>query len=298
MTRFIKHPTASNLYPTAILLFAGVVLVVSILGFLRPVFSGSVVLPQELSLGFLRIHYYGLILAAAVLTARFFALRRAEQYGLTRDRADNIILVTILAGLLGARLYHVASEIQFYFANPQFIFAFWRGGLSIYGAVLGGALSLAFFAWRSGWSWLRFNNYLNWLTFSILAGQVLGRLGNLFNYEAYGIPTALPWKMFVPIEFRLPQMLLDPFYHPWFLYESLANLVIFFVLLRWKRDSAQLFLWYLLLYNTVRFGLEFLRIDSVFVGPIRLNTLVSLGLALVAGALLIKFTNGTDRKIS
>lgn len=298
MQRFLSHPTVSRVYPTVILIFALAVLVLAVLGFLWPVFSGAIILPQQLDLGFVSIHYYGLILATAVLTARFFALRRAQQYGLSKDRADNIIIIVILCGLFGARLYHVASEIQYYFANPQFIFAFWRGGLSIYGAVLGGAFSLAFLTWRAGWSWSRFNNFLNWTVFSVLAGQIIGRLGNLFNYEAYGLPTSLPWKMFVPVEFRMPQMLLDAFYHPWFLYESLANLLIFFVLLRWKRDSGCLFLWYLLLYNIARLGLEFLRIDSVFIGPLRLNALVSLVLVILASALLIKFRNGTNRKIS
>ena len=273
------------------------VVAVALWGFLGPVFSGETVLPQDFHLGPLSVRYYGVILALAVFAARFLALRRAAEYALSRERADQIIFICVLAGILGARLYHAGSELSYYLANPQFIFAFWRGGLSIYGALLGGAVALAIIARRDGWRWAKFENYLNWLTFSFLAGQIVGRFGNLFNYEAFGRPTDLPWKMFVPEAFRPAQWAANPYFHPWFLYESLANLVIFFILLRWKRESQQLFLWYALLYNAVRLLLEFLRLDSTFIGPLRLNALVSAILALAAGIILIKLKN-RDREPS
>jgi phosphatidylglycerol:prolipoprotein diacylglycerol transferase len=283
----------SRLYSAALLFIAAGVLLLALRGFLGPVFSGGVILPQSFNVGSVSIHYYGLILALAVLTARFIALRRAQQYGLTRERADEIIFIVILAGVLGARLYHVASSWPYYLAHPQLIFAIWRGGLSIYGALLGGAAALAIIVWRQGWARIKFNNYLNWLTFSFLAGQIMGRFGNLFNYEAFGAPTNLPWKMFVPAVFRPEQWAGSAYFHPWFLYESLANLLIFFGLLCWKRGSSRLFLWYALLYNVVRLLLEFLRVDSTFIGPIRLNAVVSAILALGALVVLIKFK---DRK--
>lgn len=260
---------------------------------LRPVFSGDVVLQQSFRIGPLTLHYYGMILAIAVAAARWLALRRAPRYGLTAHQADKIIFISIIAGFLGARLYHVASEIQFYFANPHLVFAIWRGGLSIFGALLGGALALAIMAWREqrAWSWAKFNHLLNWLTFSFLGGQIIGRFGNFYNYEAYGTPTELAWKMFVPAQFRPRPWVLEMYFHPWFLYEVLANALIFIVLWRWKRFSPTLFLWYLLLYNIVRFLLEFLRIDSVFIGPLRLNVVASAVLAALAVGLLFKLKN-------
>jgi phosphatidylglycerol:prolipoprotein diacylglycerol transferase len=286
MATFSKN---SWVFPIAIINFSVAVFAVALWGFLAPVFSGAAVLPQDFHVGPLAIHYYGVILAVAVLVARFIALRRAAQYGLSSQRADEIIFICLVAGVVGARLYHVASELPYYAAHPEFIFAIWRGGLSIYGGLFGGTAALAILVWRQGWGWEKFANYLNWLTFSFLAGQIIGRFGNLFNYEAFGLPTNLPWKMFVPAMFRPQQWAFEPFFHPWFLYESLANLVIFFVLLRWKRDSSRLFLWYALLYNIVRLLLEFLRIDSTFIGPLRLNAVMSAVLAALAFALLIKF---------
>lgn len=285
-----KHPTTSRFYGITLLIILAGGLLACYRLFLEPIFLGDAILPQSFHLGRLAIHYYGLILALAVFVARFIALRRAPQYGISRDQADEIIFICILAGVLGARLYHVASEFQYYVAHPQYIFAFWRGGLGIYGGLFGGAIALAVIVWRrGGWSWAKYGSYLNWLTFSFLAGQIIGRFGNLFNYEAFGVPTDLPWKMFVPVAFRPSEWILNAYFHPWFLYESLANLVIFFVLLRWKRDSGRLFLWYVLLYNIVRALLEFLRVDSTFIGPVRLNAVMSGVLLLGAVAILIKF---------
>lgn len=294
MKNFFKVFALLKSYFIPISLFVAVVFVVILWGFLAPVFSGEAILPQSFHIGPLSVRYYGIILALAVLAARFIALKRAPRYGLTAEQADQIIFICLVAGVLGARLYHVASEFSYYLAHPQYIFAIWRGGLGIPGALFGGVAALAIIVWRQGWAREKFVNYLNWLTFSFLAGQIIGRFGNLFNYEAFGKPTNLPWKMFVPEAFRPAEWAASMFYHPWFLYESMANLVIFFVLLRWKRDSARLFLWYLLLYNIVRLSLEFLRIDSTFIGPLRLNAVMSAILALAATAILIKLTHRTS----
>jgi len=291
-----RIPITSNFYKIGLVILAVAVVASAMWGFLGPVFSGEIILAQDFYLGSLRVHYYGIILALAVFVARFIALRRASEYGFKSERADQIIFICVLAGILGARLYHVASELPYYAAHPQFIFSFWRGGLSIYGALLGGAIALAVIAWQQGWRWAKFESYLNWLTFSFLAGQIIGRFGNLFNYEAFGRPTNLPWKMFVPQAFRPAEWMQNSYFHPWFLYESLANLVIFFILLRWKQQSSRLFLWYVLLYNVIRLLLEFLRVDSTFIGPLRLNVVMSAVLALVAAALLIKLKNRQQRE--
>jgi phosphatidylglycerol:prolipoprotein diacylglycerol transferase len=170
-----------------------------------------------------------------------------------------------------------------------------------------------------------------------LLGQIIGRFGNFFNYEAFGYPTNLPWKMFVPESFRPEEFLQNSFFHPWFLYEILANLFILFLILRFdklgrsdflaaeldpptaglKQSSLQkstrptfqkfregilktlfnnLFFTYLLLYNAVRACLEFLRIDSTFIGSFRLNFLVSVSLVLVCLVILFKNSFGQTHK--
>ena len=248
--------------------------------FISKVFLGNLILPQSFSLGGLTVRFYGLILALAVGAAYLFAVKRSSKYSISESQAENIIFVVLISGFVGARLYHVFSSLGYYFQNFIEIFQVWHGGLSIYGAVLGSLFGLVLFV-------KSLSTVLNWLTPSLLLGQIIGRFGNFFNYEAFGYPTNLPWKMFVPETFRPENFLQSSFFHPWFLYEVLFNLLILFIVLKLEKrvNFKSLFFTYFLLYNAVRLCLEFLRIDSTFIGSFRLNFVVSLILAI--GSLII-----------
>lgn len=137
---------------------------------------------------------------------------------------------------------------------------------------------------------------LDWLTPGVIVGQIIGRLGNFFNYELYGYPTILPWKMFVPESFRTQDYLTQQYFHPLFAYEMLIN--IFIILILWlvsrlhkkyaiNTGHGSLFLGYVFLYTSSRFLLEFLRIDSVFIGDLRLNVLVSFALLIFSATVLM-----------
>ena len=158
----------------------------------------------------------------------------------------------------------------------------WHGGLSVIGAGLGGLLTLCVIVMWKGYG--KVPTFLDWLAPSMALGQVIGRFADLFNYELFGYPTNLPWKMFVPADFRPTAYLSAGYFHPLFLYEALGSAFILFLLL-WKtkqqgNEKGRVFFTYLMLYGTLRFFLEFLRIDSVFIGGLRLNALVSLGFIL------------------
>ncbi len=278
-------------------ILATVVILAGLGLFLSRVFSGTVILPQIFHLGPIAIHYYGLILALAAASGFYLAVRRAPQFGINQKQAEDILFWVIIGGFIGARLYHVLSSAPYYWQNPLDIFKVWNGGLSIYGAVLGGIVTM--------WTLAQiFNlpasaeamadkqssifNLLDWLTPSVLIGQIIGRFGNLFNYEVFGYPTNLPWKMFVPLNFRPLAYQNFNFFHPWFLYEALGNLIILFFLLKIAEPKVKnrlpgfLVFLYLLLYNSLRFALEFLRIGSTFIGRVRLNAAVSLLLVAVS----------------
>lgn len=265
------------------------------------VFSGSWIAPQFFSIGPLTIHYYGITMALAVGAAWWFASKRAVQYGLTQEEVDMLSVWLVLGGLVGARLYHVASSWQYYWQYPLESVKIWHGGLSIFGALLGGFVVLLIFGFKRNLKTTHnlqptTYNLLDWLAPSVLLGQIIGRFGNFFNYEAFGYPTSLPWKMFVPEYFRPSTFLSASYFHPLFLYEALGNAVILLVLMyffrpgrRQKFDSRMtagaLFFSYLLLYNVLRFAIEHLRIDSTFLfHNIRLNVLVSGVLVIIAAA--------------
>jgi len=262
--------------------------------FFSRIFSGQIILPQTIRIGIIVIHYYGIIMALAVGCAYYFARFRAEKFGISRESTEDIIFWIIVGGFIGARIYHVLSSFGYYQTHPVEIFQVWHGGLSIYGALIGGFVSLAITR-----KILNFNlssvasakegflilNLLDWLAPSVVLGQIIGRLSNLFNYELYGYPINLPWKMFVPEPFRLPGYESFSFFHPLFLYEIIGNVFILLVLLKIGKSHTpgRVALTYLLLYNMLRFFLEFLRIDSPFVLGFRQNAAVSLIIVVIAG---------------
>jgi phosphatidylglycerol:prolipoprotein diacylglycerol transferase len=256
------------------------------------VFSGVVVLGQGFSLGFLTVRYYGLMLALAAICGYYFALRRGEQAGLTQHFIERLFFVVLVFGFAGARLYHVVSEFGRYQGHLLDAFKVWQGGLGIYGAVFGGVLGLIVFLWyERQLSFSRLFTVLDVLAPSMLVGQIIGRFGNFFNYELYGYPTTLVWKMFVPLQFRLPGYESFAYFHPLFLYEALGNTLILLLLLRieplGKRASGSLFFLMFFMYTILRFFLEFIRLDSVFIGGFRINAYISLALALCALGLFV-----------
>ncbi len=258
-----------------IFLFFGLII------FLNQVFLGRLILPQFFHLGPFAVYYYGIIMALAVLAGWLLAKKRASQYGIDKNASDDIIFWIVIGGFVGARIYHVLSSAEYYLGHLIDIFKVWQGGLSIFGAIFGGLIILLFLSKRYA---LNATSLLDWLAPSLILGQIIGRFANLFNYEAFGYPTNLPWKMFVPENFRPENFVNFQYFHPWFLYEALGNALILFLLLKFvkNKNSGALFFSYLLCYNVLRFLLEFLRIDSTYIGLFRLNSLMAFLLILLA----------------
>ncbi len=309
-----------------ILLSLGIIALVFFVYGLSLVFSGRIILPQEIVFANFRVRYYGLILALATASAYAIGLYRAKDYGLAHKIAESIMLWAVVGGFVGARLYHVVVEFSLYRNNLWEIFAVWRGGLSIFGAVLGGVISLLIYVschprldlgsriidsslpsmtrslsstsigdgnWNDKAKTLQL---LDWLTPGVIVGQIIGRLGNFFNYELYGYPTTLPWKMFVPESFRAQGYITEQYFHPLFAYEMLINICLLIILWAVSRihkkyeisiGPGSLFLGYVFLYTSIRFLLEFLRSDSVFIGELRLNVLVSFALLILSASVLM-----------
>jgi phosphatidylglycerol---prolipoprotein diacylglyceryl transferase len=199
----------------------------------------------------------------------------------------------VLGALPAARLYYVAFEWDRYADNPLSAFAIWQGGIAIHGAILGGMLAALLFA--------RLNRLSFWALADVVApalvlGQAIGRWGNFFNSEAFGRPTDLPWRVYIPPAQRPPNLGAVEYYHPTFLYESLWNLGVFALVL-WlffwglrhpdRLKTGTLFLVYFATYSLGRFWIEGLRLDSLMLGPLRIAQVVSLtGMALGVAGLL------------
>ncbi len=245
-------------------------------------------------IGPLTLRWYGILMATAMGLGLWLAHRDARRRGIDPENLLKAAELALLGGLVGARLYYVAFNLDYYTQFPGKILAVWEGGLAIHGGVLGGILVGGAYAWRRR---LPLLTYLDIAAPSLALGQAIGRWGNFFNEEAFGTPTDLPWKLFISPPHRPLEYAQFEYFHPTFLYESLWDAIVFALLVwifrdRLARAPGALFLTYLGLYSLGRFFTEGLRTDALMLGSsIRVAQLVSiLGvvLAVVVVPLLLK----------
>jgi phosphatidylglycerol:prolipoprotein diacylglycerol transferase len=237
-------------------------------------------------LGPLQIRWYGILMATAILVGFWLAHRRARQEGLPADELVRAAQWAVVAGLVGARLYEVAFNWDYYGRFPWKIIAVWEGGLAMHGGLIVGPLVGALLASKWGVPVLR---ALDVIAPSMILGQAIGRRGNFFNEEAFGRPTDVPWKLYISPPHRPPEFRQFDFFHPTFLYESLWNLLVFVVLVRLicpriGRHPGAVFFAYVGLYSVGRLFIEALRLDSFWIGSFRVGQLASVAGVLVAGA--------------
>ena len=247
-------------------------------------------------IGSLSIYWYGLILALAMLAGIGMAIMIGRFYKVKAETIVDFAFWLIIGGLIGARLYYVGLEWAYYKDDPLSILKIWQGGLAIHGAILFGLLSL--------WLFVRRRKLDFWLLASIVVpalalAQAIGRWGNYFNQELFGLPTAAPWGIPIAEINRPAAYLQNSYFHPTFLYESIGNLVLFgfLCLAHWlsSRETANkqlnhkaIVLGYLIFYSVLRFVMEEFRIDEVpAIGHWRWPQIFSLALALISLAVLI-----------
>lgn len=233
-----------------------------IIWWLQPYFSGlKLINPVFIHLGSWQIHWYGVLMAGAVVLGWRWLEREAKGTVLAPLVSDLVIWVT-LGGILGARILFVLLKWPEFAGHWMEIFYLAQGGLSIHGAILGGALAAFIYCRRYQ---LPVWRVLDLLVIPLVMGQIIGRLGNFFNQEAFGGPTSLPWKMWVAPISRPTGWENYSFFHPTFLYEMIGlGLMLWFLQLVLKRNrpDGSLAIVYLMSYSLLRFGIEFFRLDS------------------------------------
>ncbi|MBI3454722.1 MAG: prolipoprotein diacylglyceryl transferase [Candidatus Rokubacteria bacterium] len=225
-------------------------------------------------------------MASAIALGLWLAFRDATRRG---ERAEELLKaaeVAIIGGLIGARLYYVLFNLDYYETQPWWrTFAVWEGGLAIHGGLIGGLIAGGVYVASHR---LPLLTYLDIVAPYLALGQAIGRWGNFFNEEAFGRPTDLPWKLYISQPHRPPPLIEAEYFHPTFLYESLWDLAVFVVLVvalrrRLQRAPGAVFLAYLGLYSLGRFWIEGLRMDSLMLGPLRVAQLVSVIAVVIAG---------------
>ena len=235
---------------------------------------------------------YALCIIAGIVVAMVIATRRWQARGGTADSLELVVAVSVPCGIVGARLYHVATDYHLYFGagrNPVDALKIWEGGLGVWGAIAGGVLGAWLVARRRQ---LRFPALLDAVAPALLVAQAIGRLGNWFNQELFGRPTTLPWALEIDRQHRPAGFEQFETFHPAFLYEIIWNLAAAAVLVvldrKLRLGHGKVFALYVLLYTAGRFWIEALRIDTVTqIAGFRLNNYTSLLLFLAALVWLI-----------
>lgn len=214
------------------------------------------------------IHFYALCIIAGIVVATFMTNHRLTKRGAEPWVVIDIILLAVPLAIIGARLFHVFTHFSDYFGpgvtDPFGWIKIWEGGIAIYGALIGGAIG----AWLGcRWTGIRFWTFADALAPGMLLAQAMGRFGNWFNHELFGLPTDLPWGLEIPspnsaIPIGMPEGTL---YHPTFLYEVIWNTLGVIVLLWLGRKASmqwgRLFAVYLIWYSAGRILWESIRID-------------------------------------
>lgn len=265
--------------------------------------------PVIISIGPMAVTWYGLLIVAGAVLGAWIATIEAKRRGEDPEHVWNVLPWLLIAGIIGARLYHVFSNPvgglgwSWYREHPIDIIAFWNGGfrgLGIFGAVLGGFIALVLYV---RWKKLSLPRWLDIVIPGVLIAQALGRFGNFINQELYGPPTTLPWgfKINTNFPFQTPTEMLGRTqeeilayvaatrFHPTFFYEATWNLVGFILVMVFGRKlypklrDGDIFLFYLIWYPLGRILVEMFRPDAWVSGVPGLATaqLVSLGLMAV-----------------
>ena len=251
------------------------------------------------------IAWYGVIIACGMMLAIAFGLSQVKKFGISPDRATDVILVGIIGGIIGARAYYVLMNLDYYSKDWKSIFMTRNGGLAIYGGIIG-ALLAGLIACRI--RKVKVLPMFDVAAMGFFIGQSIGRWGNFFNHEAFGTNTDLPWGMTsgriqswitenAGTSRILEGMTPERAVHPCFLYESiwcLLGFIILFLVSRKRKYDGQLLLLYIFWYGLGRTFIEGLRTDSLMLGNIRISQALACISSIIA--LILLFAIGSKVK--
>lgn len=252
------------------------------------------------------VYWYGFFIVIGIIAGILVISKLAPHYNIDKNTVLDLGFWMMIAGIIGARIYHVLLELPHYTEDPSRILKVWQGGMAIHGAIIAGIITLYIFARKRGINFWK----LGAVTVpGVALAQSIGRWGNYFNQELFGKPTDLPWGIPIDIMNRPAEYISFEFFHPAFLYESLGSLCIFLALIGLhihilKKNKTQTYYYfliiisYLALYSLLRAGTEFIRIDEtpIWFG-VRFPQLVS-GIIIIAGMILLLFPSLRRRMLT
>lgn len=252
--------------------------------------------PILISFGSIKIYWYSVIMFLAILLGGLIVLKEAKKFKIPENFMVNLFFYLIPIALIGARLYYVIFNFDYYMQDPISIFKVWEGGLAIHGGLIAGLLFIIFYTKKYKIKTLRI---LDFIVIGLILGQAIGRWGNFFNSEAHGAITTLQTlhNLLIP-DFIIEGMHIGGFYyHPTFLYESIWCLLGFSFLVLMRKYSylkvGQLTSLYLIWYGVGRFFIEGMRTDSLMLGSIKMAQLVSFLMVIIGLIMFLTLNKGS-----
>lgn len=243
-----------------------------------------------INLGVVSIHWYSIILFIAILVGSDLIIKEAKRHGFEEDFIVNLLFLGIIIGIVGARVYYVIFNFDYYRSNLTEIFKVWNGGLAIHGGIIAGLIVAMVTCYKKK---INLFKILDYIVVGLILAQAIGRWGNFFNGEAHGPVTTLAYLN----NLHLPQFIIDGmyingnYYIPTFLYESVWCFTGFIIMLVLRRKKfmkiGYLTSFYLIWYGVERFFVEGMRTDSLMLFSFKMAQLVSLGMVIIGIILFI-----------
>ena len=238
------------------------------------------------------LHFYSLCILVGAVLAYIIITKEAKKIKIDSDFISNTIIYGLLIGIIGARIYYVIFNLNYYINYPDEILKIWHGGLAIHGGIIAAAIFVYLYSKKYKENYIRL---LDVILPGVILAQAIGRWGNFFNQEAYGIKVSkeLLQKMLIP-KFVIKGMFINgQYYLPMFYIESIVCILGFIIILIIRKKSNKIGLisgFYFVWYGLFRFIIEYFRTDSLMLGNIKIAMLVSV-LSIIIGIILIVTKN-------
>ncbi len=246
-----------------------------------------------IDLGFIQIYWYSIAILLGVILGSCLIFYELKRLKMDYKYFFDMLFYVIIFGFLGARIYYVLFNLDYYLQVPSEIIAVWNGGLAIHGAIIAGTLTIILYNVIHKKKFIETIRFLDVATLGLILGQIIGRWGNFFNGEAHGGPTTALFleKLHIP-DFIIKGMTINGVvYHPTFLYESVLNLIGLVILLIVRRiknlNVGTLLAIYLMWYSIVRFFIESMRTDSLMLANLKMAQVISIFLFILGLIILI-----------
>jgi len=239
---------------------------------------------EAFSIGNISVKWYAILICVGLLVAFVYCERKAAYFGLNSDDFLDLVLIGVPCGLLGARVGYILMDLESFDSFMDMI-SIWNGGLSIYGGVISALIAVGIGCYVKK---INVMGVFDVAAIGIMIGQIIGRWGNFFNVEVYGVQTNLPWRMGIGTDAVVEYV------HPLFLYESLWNLIGFVLILAFldqRKFKGEVFLWYFAWYGLGRAWMEALRNSEfqLMVFGLKINQLIAFTALVSAIGLWIYF---------